>query len=213
MSKRNALMEWMDQIKKLAKSKDYVCLKVVDQIFDHLYFINPRVLKRHKEFFDDICKRYHKDSPLDFISHRAAGESFYERKNGNGIQHDIAKKLARQHTAATKAACKGMEDWKSCGISQFGMDILSKFVEGSLERSETAQQDIAWQWFEVIDFMWERPELINPDAIDEYMIERINWVCKKWRKKNPLENGIRDKFGKFWKDEDGKWKAERRKRF
>jgi hypothetical protein len=204
-------MEWLDQIKKLAKSKDYVCLAVIDQIFDYLYYIRPSVLTKHKDFFDDICERYHKDNPLDFIRRREDKESFFEKKNGVPIERRIKEKLTRQ-TKRKMVGCVGIEDWKSCALSKFGIDIFSDFVDGSLTRSEVALRDIEWQWFEVVDFMWERPELINPDAIDEYTAERINMVCRKRRKNNPLENGIREKFGKFWKGSDGKWYRERRVR-
>jgi len=92
-------------------------------------------------------------------------------------------------------------------------DLISKYAIDSIKRCERGNELIAWQWFEVIDFMFERPELINPAFIDQYIRDRIFETCRNHRKNNPLTNGMVKRFGKFWKDEDGKWRRERRRRF
>jgi hypothetical protein len=90
---------------------------------------------------------------------------------------------------------------------------FSVYVDQSIKRIEKQKEAVTWQIFEIIDFIYERPELINPEFIGEYMRDRIQEVCAEHRKNNPLMNGFSKKLGKFWKDEDGKWQPERRKRF
>lgn len=206
-------MEWLEQTKKLSKSTDYIVLNTVDSIFDVLWYIDHSVLNNHKELLDDICARYHKPNPLDFDHDREKSEQFFKKKNGYTIQSEISKRIKRQYKGKAPTACFGNADWRSCVLSRFGIEMLSGFVDSSLLRCEAIQKDSTWAWFEVIDFMFERPELINPDSIDEYVTERIYYVCDKYRKNNPLKNGLRAKFGKFWKDENGKWQTERRKRY
>ena len=82
-----------------------------------------------------------------------------------------------------------------------------------IKRFQKAQEVLKWQWWEVIDFMWERPELVNPALLDDYSKKKINEVCADGQKKNPLKNGMMAKFGKFWKDEKGEWHPEKRHRF
>ena len=212
MAKRNALMEWLDQTKKLAKAQDYAALDLVDRIFDILFYLNPAVLKRHREFIDDVCRRYHKPNPLNHVGSRSQMERAYREKNGTPIQKVLADRLYRQHGKKKLAGCAGQMDWKSCTVSRFGIDLLSKIVDSDLSRAETGQKDILWQWFEIIDFMFERPELVNPEIIDDYVTERIATVCRKHRKNNPLADGMRARFGKFWKSPDGRWRRERRHR-
>lgn len=91
--------------------------------------------------------------------------------------------------------------------------LIAGYVLDSIKRCEKGNELISWQWFEVIDFMFERPELINPALIDQYIRDRIFETCRNHRKNNPLTNGAVKRFGKFWKDENGKWRKERRRRF
>lgn len=204
MTRKNSLMEWLDQTKKLAKSKDMVSLDVVDDVIDVLHFLDAKMLIRHKEFFDDICIRYHKDNPLDIV--KIEPDMVFKEERGTSFRAWRKKNL-------TLKSCLGAKGVSKCPLSDTIVKCLNQFAEGSIMRSETAQKDILWQWFEVIDFMYERPELINPDAIDEYVTDRIFYVCKKHKKNNPLANGMRAKFGKYWKDPSGRWRKERRQRF
>lgn len=212
MTKRNSLMEWLDQTKKLAKSKDYVCLDTIDSVFDVLPFISHAVLIKHKNLIDDICSRYHKPNPLHYDNNWQKKEQYFNAKNGIDFQEQVRKKLRKQFLGHHNKLCFGIRDWKSCGLAKLGMDLLSKYVDSSLNRCEMVQRDVFTQWFEIIDFMFERPELINPNAIDDYVAERINFVCKTLRKNNPLTNGVRFRFGKYWKDDRGHWHKERRRR-
>jgi len=91
--------------------------------------------------------------------------------------------------------------------------LLTSYILDSIKRCYRGDELISWQWFEVIDFMFERPELINPSLIDQYIRDRIFEVCRNHKKNNPLTNGVVKRFGKFWKDENGKWRKERRRRF
>jgi len=205
-------MEWLDQTKKLSKSADYITLDAVDSVFDVLWYIDHSVLLKHKKILNEICARYHKPNPLHYHS-REKVERLYKKKNGHAIQADIMLRLKRQFQGELLKTCFGTKDWKSCTVSRFGIAHLSGYVDSSLRRCEMVQKDANWAWFEVIDYMWERPEQINPDSIDEYVIERVNYICETARKNNPLKNGVQDKFGKEWKDDDGHWQKERRKRF
>ena len=196
MSRRNALLEWLEQTKKLSKSKDYACLDLIDKIFEISSFIDRKILIRHREIFDDVCERYHKPNPADFINRRKVDRN----------------KMVEKICAPPKN-CPVREYPRKCPLTREGIILLNKFIESCILQAETAAKDILWQWFEIIDFMFERPELINPSMIDGYVEEKINKVCKIHRKNNPLSNGMRTKFGKFWKDDNGAWKEERRKRF
>lgn len=213
MTRRNALMEWMDQIRKLGKSKDYILLDTIDSIFDVLWAVDFKVLSKYKEVLDDVCERYHKPNPLDYDHGRVKSEKYYLQKNGEPIQVSVSRKLKKQFKGKPPEQCFGNRDWRSCGLAQFGIGLLSKYVDENLERCTRIQKDVLLQWAEVIDFMWERPELINPAAVDEYVKERINYVCRKMRKNNPLLNGIKEKFGKEYFGDDNKWHRERRMRF
>lgn len=90
---------------------------------------------------------------------------------------------------------------------------ISKFARNTIKRCEVLQEDVEFQWFEIIDFLFEQPHLVNPHSIDEYTANMINFVCRKNKKNNPLKSDIRNKFGKMYRGEDGAWHKERRKRF
>jgi len=91
---------------------------------------------------------------------------------------------------------------------------LSEFIQGSINRCWAGINMIQIQWFEIIDFMYERPELVNPNVVqDEYIIERINEACKNNKKLNPFKNGTAKRFGKNWRDKNGIWQSEKRRRF
>lgn len=91
--------------------------------------------------------------------------------------------------------------------------VLGEFVQGSINRCWEGIEMVKIQWFEVIDFMYERPELVNPANLDEYITDKIYEVCRNNKKLNPLDNGMRKRFGKFYRDNGGRWKHERRRRF
>ena len=92
-------------------------------------------------------------------------------------------------------------------------DVVTQLLVVEMERYEKARQILLWQWFEVVDFIFERPELIDPVALDPYVESCIAAACKEHKKNNPLANGMRGKLGKFWKDSKGSWRKERRHRF
>lgn len=171
MSRRNSLMEWLDQTKKLSKLVDYMALDLIDSVISVLKVIDKKTIRKHKAFFDYYCNLYHKPNPVKLIT-----------DNGNDC------KIVR------KALC----------------DFLTK----SIMRTERQRDSIVWQWFEVIDFMYERPELVDPSVIqDSYVKQQIDSVCDLHRKNNPFKNGILSRLGKFWKDSKGRWRIERRERF
>ena len=92
--------------------------------------------------------------------------------------------------------------------------LFSVYVVESIKRIEDMQKAVEVQWFEVIDFIYERPELVDPRILsDEYIKSHIKQVCADKKKNNPLENGVSVKLGRYWKDERGRWCIERRKRF
>lgn len=206
MTRRSSLMEWLDQTRKLAKSKDMISLDMVDGVLKILHLLDKKMIIRHEEFFDDICGRYHKANPIEILRNGDEVEDIFKEKHGG----KSFKKWRKEHLVAKE--CLGRSKIDRCPLSDEIVKELNEFVESAILMVETAQKDILWQWFEVIDFMFERPELINPNLIDEYVTDRIFWVCKKHKKNNPLANGMRARFGKYWKDDKGRWHKERRVR-
>lgn len=92
--------------------------------------------------------------------------------------------------------------------------MFAVYITESIERIKDMQKEIGLQWFEIIDFIYERPELVDPSILnDEYIRSKINEVCENKKKNNPFESKMTSRLGKYWKDKDGKWKFERRKRF
>lgn len=99
-------------------------------------------------------------------------------------------------------------------VSKKFKKALSLFICESIKRLKIIQDAMEIQWFEIIDFIYERPELVDPAILnDEYVKSHIKEVCKNRRKNNPFEDGISSRIGKYWKDSRGRWKPERRKRF
>lgn len=208
MAKRNALLEWLDQTKKLAKSRDYAMLNLIDNIFEVIWYIDRKIILRHHESFDDVCNRYHKPNPVDVARDRRITQNSY-----SGIKKPPKDRRQSFDGICPPKGCPVHQNPKKCFLTKSGISLLNKFMESAIVRVEESQKEILWQWFEIIDFMFERPELINPKAIDEYVEERINYVCSTHRKNNPLKHSIRDKFGKSWMDDMGHWQHERRRRF
>jgi len=100
------------------------------------------------------------------------------------------------------------------GLSNVCKKQLSIYVAESVERLEVMRKAVDVQWFEIIDFIYDRPELVDPSILrDEYVREQIGDVCANKKKNNPFENGMVSRLGKSWKDKNGKWRPERRKRF
>jgi len=101
----------------------------------------------------------------------------------------------------------------SCRTDGSFKNLHTKYVQESIDRCWQGLDMVQIQWFEIIDFMFERPQLVNPNAIDEYIANRITDVCRNNKKLNPLKNGTAKRFGKMWRGSDGKWRKERRRRF
>ena len=189
MTQRNALMEWLEQTKKMSKMVDYICSEAIDWIVNVLWLTDGKIIRRHKGFFDYYCAKYHKPHPLELMRDPTAIEKIFMERYGKLIP------------AMRCVGCR------------FGKKTLTDFVESSILRCKFGIKDVTWQWYEIIDFMYERPELVNPAVIDEYIEGKIYEVCGTHKKNNPLKNGMKEKFGKFFKGEDGKWHHERRRRF
>ena len=196
-------MEWLEQTKRISKEEDYMGLAIIDEVTKNLYAICPELLSRHRKFFNDLCDYYHKDNPVDIYRKNNQSKRFKEGHDGESF-HEWQASFCRQPKGYPKGGCRAFK---------FFRKTLTEQLEIQIERFEKAQEVIRWQWWEVIDFIWERPELVNISIIDDYVREQIDNVCEGGIKKNPLKNGISKRFGKFWKDESGKWHTERRKRF
>jgi hypothetical protein len=207
--KKNALTEWLAQTKKLSKAKDYICLEVVDNVMEVLWFLDKKMVLRRRKFFDRLCEQYHKPNPINLLKKPNELEKIFQEKHDGMTRQEYFKKILHDNPPP----CIARKDWISCGMSKFGIKLLSWMTEASIGRCESSLKDLDWQWFEIIDFMYERPELINPALIDEYIESRINEVCENHKKNNPLSNGLRKRFGKYWKDEKGNWHKEKRVRF
>lgn len=190
----------MEQTKRLSKAEDYMGLEIVDTVIDYLWLLERNFLRRYKYIFDDLCDRYHKDNPIKLFNKRGIEAQF----------HQDYKKSKQQWFRDT---CHLLWENHNCRLLKYLRSVITEQLEIQLKRYEKASEVLLWQWFEVIDFMYERPELINPNLLDEYIEDTVNRVCKIHRKNNPFSNGMQKRFGKYWKDKKGRWRKERRKRF
>jgi hypothetical protein len=206
MTRRSSLMEWLDQTKKLSKAVDYAAMDMIDRLLDVIWFVDRKLLLKNDDFFTKLCEKYHKPNPIEVIKSSTAVEKIFREKFNKNIQ-DF-------YTSLTKGKnCLGAKDWTKCPVVPWRKKMFSAYVEADIARMRALQKEILWQWFEVIDFMYERPELINPAAVDEYIESEITDVCAEHKKNNPLINGTRKRFGKYWKDDKGAWHLEKRNRF
>jgi len=202
MAKKTSLMEWLDQTRKLSKEEDYMGLAIVDTLMDYVWLVDQSSFAKHKKEVSRLCEQYHKPNPFEFFGNRKKIEAEFRRQN-NG----------KTYSAWFRARCRlKAEHVGDCGVLRFLKGVVTEQILLQLDRYERARLVLLFQWFEVIDFMFERPELVDPDAIDGYVGETIYRVCRDNRKNNPLSNGVKKRFGKFWKDKDGKWHKERRRR-
>lgn len=209
MSRKTSLMEWLEQTKRMSKMVDYLTMDTIDSVLKHMWFIEPRVLKKHQKLITKICLQYHKPNPIELIKNKEAVSEHFKSLYGmdfeGWVHYNVKNKNCTVYT--TKVL-------KKCPVSKLGVKTFSDFVDSSLSRCASGRKNVLWQWFEVIDFMYERPELIDEKLVDPYIEEKITEVCAGHRKNNPLTNGHRKKFGKQWFDkEEGKWKIEKRRRF
>ncbi len=203
-------MEWLEQTKKLSKSVDYITMQTIDYFLEYLWLLDVKVLAKHKKILTKMSILYHKPNPLDIVkNNKRKIEHFIKQHNGLCPQEWLKKIISVYHDKN----CKVFKNYKDCRIFQLFKKTISYWADGSLSRCEQAYRDITWQWFEVIDFMYERPELINPSLVDEYIEGKINEVCSENNKNNPLSDGHRKRFGKYWKNEKGEWHKEKRIRF
>jgi hypothetical protein len=203
MANRTALMEWLEQTKRVSKTVDYFGLDIIDNAMNHLHLLCPELFRRHRKFFNDLCDYYHKDNPLDFLNPSRSLAKFNEKHDDKSI-HEWQASFCRKPTGYPKGGCKAFKLFRRGMTEQLDIQI---------DRFKKAQEMVRIQWWEVIDFMWERPELVNPAMLDDYIRKKVYDVCDGGQKKNPLKNGMMSKFGKMWMGDDHKWHVERRKRF
>ena len=202
MSQRNSLMEWLEQTKRLTKEEDYMGLDIIDNIFDYLWLLDPAFVRRHKKMYQWLCAYYHKDNPIDFLTAYKIRQVF--KREHEGMEIDEYEKKEMGMTAPMRKS----------KIYWYLKETIERQIDIQISRYYKARDSIINQWCEIIDYMWERHELINPHlAIDGYLIETINKVCRIRRKKNPLANGVRKLFGKYWRDKDGNLHKEKRVRY
>ena len=203
MSQHNSLMEWLSQTKRLTKEEDYMGLEIIDNVMENIDIVCPELIRRNRKFFNELCGEYHKPNPVSLLTDGNMAKEFKQKHVGQSF-HLWQASFCRSPKNYPKGGCRAFKMFRKA---------VSEQIENQIERFKKAQKVLTWQWFEVIDFMYERPELVNPSLLDEYITKTINRVCKENKKNNPLVNGMVSKFGKFWKDEEGKWKPERRRRF
>ncbi len=87
---------------------------------------------------------------------------------------------------------------------------INMLIAGSLKRCEEKEIELIWQYHEIVDFMYEYPNMVDPRMIDARTRGMINYVCNRHRKNNPFKDGTHKLFGKYWRDEKGKLIRERR---
>lgn len=209
MAGKTSLMEWLEQTKRISKMVDYITLDTLDAVLKNMWVIEPRILKKHQKLINALCEQYHKPNPIELIKDKDAISEHF--KLVHGVNFDT---WSEKHIKNKKCTVYVTKTLKKCPVSSLGVKTFSDFVDGSLFRCEKGRKDVLWQWFEVIDFMYERPELIDPKLIDPYIEQKILEVCAGHRKNNPLVNGHRRRFGKmWWCKPEKKWKQEKRNRF
>lgn len=178
-------------------------LEIVDAVMESIHIVCPELIRRHRKFFNDLCDSYHKPNPVHMLSDKHFAIHFKSNNSGKTF-HQWQASFCSNPKSYTRGGCRMFKMMRKA---------ITEQLELQIERYKKAQKVLTWQWFEVIDFMYERPELVNPAMLDEYIQKKINDVCETNKKNNPLSNGMMSRFGKFWKDGDGKWRTERRKRF
>lgn len=203
MAQHNSLSEWISQTKRIQKEEDYMGLEIVDTVMENFHLVCPELIRRHRKFFNELCTEYHKPNPVNLLADKNLLRKFKESHGGKTL-HQWQASYCRRPAGYPKGGCRAFKLFRKA---------ISEQVEIQIERFKKAQKVLTWQWFEVIDFMFERPELVNPALLDEYVVKIINEVCDDNRKNNPLKNGLMTRFGKFYRDSDGKWQTERRRRF
>ena len=203
MANKTALMEWLEQTKRLSKEEDYMGLEIIDTVMQNIHVLCPELIRRNRKFFNDLCEEYHKPNPVALLSNGNFHHTFKTSHEGKSF-HQWQASFCRRPSGYPKGGCRAFKMLRKAITDQ---------IEIQIERYKKAQKVIEWQWFEVIDFMFERPELVNPAMIDEYIVKKINSTCAQNKKNNPLKNGTYNRLGKSWKDAAGKWHPERRRRF
>ena len=105
----------------------------------------------------------------------------------------------------------------SCKDRNGVIRVFRKFVQSSIVRCEKGLHASSILFCEIIDLLWERPELCSPPLIesDSYLQMRIAEACDEFNKRNPLtDKDQRARLGRKWLDEGTEtWQAERRRRF
>lgn len=209
MAAKTSLMEWLEQTKRISKMVDYITLDVFDSVLKSLWFIELKVLVKHKKLINELCEQYHKPNPIELIKSSSAVAEHFKMVHKISLNDWIDKNVKDKRCVVSITKNLG-----KCPVIRLSKHSFSDFIDGSLYRCERGRKDVMWQWWEVIDFMYERPELIDPKLIDPYIEQKINEVCSGHRKNNPLTNGHRKKFGKMWWNKiEKKWKPEKRNRF
>jgi len=157
-----------------------------------------------------MAKKYHKGNknPVYYLTHSNEALKLFKKKHKNLKIQEYLKQIA-----GTKSGrCELKNSYHKCQIYSFMKNKYSSFADKCLQIFEKKLEAIRWQWLEVVDIMFEKPHLVNINGIDEYVIECIYNVCEEYNKENPFEEGISEKFGKYWKDKNGEWHPERRNR-
>lgn len=202
MANKTSLMEWLEQTKRLSKEEDYMALEIIDTVMEHIHAVCPELIRKHRKFFNKLCDEYHKPNPVVYLKK-------------NHLMKEFKKKHGVSFNQWQASFCRIPKGYPStgCRAFKFFRKAMTEQLEIQIERSLASIKVMEWQWFEIIDFMYERPELVNPALIDPYITTKITEVCAEHKKNNPLLNGMRLRFGKFWKDAKGKWIPERRRHF
>jgi hypothetical protein len=195
-------MEWLEQTKRISKEEDYMGLDIIDTVMENIWLVSPELIRRNRKFFNDLCDEYHKPNPVSFLGDKKLMKHFRAEHDGKSF-HQWQSELCCRSDSYPKGGCRCFKLMRKSITDQ---------MEIQIERYKQAEKVITWQWFEIIDYLWEKPQLVNPALLDEYITKKINSVCDTHKKSNPLTNGMIARFGKFWRDRSGKWHSERRSR-
>lgn len=209
MTQRNALMELIEQSRRLAKQSDMLVLNKIDYLFKYIWLIEPKKLKDYRHLLEPIIEYYHKPNIFEIIKSKAGIEEYFKKHYSGETIQDYINQIINSKTEY----CVAKTDYTQCKLCQFLRECLMDVFEACLNNYKKEKESLDILVCEIVDFMHERPELVNLNLIDDYIRSLVDEVCTRKNKINPLNSDLVMRFGKYWKDKQGNWHEEKRKRF
>jgi len=208
MTQRNALMELIEQGRRLSKHFDMMVLNKIDYVFRYLWILDVKKIREYKDIIQPIITYYHKPDLFEIIKNKKNLDGFIRRTNHDKDIQSLVSDIVERNSDT----CIAREDYGQCTLCTHLSNAITDIFEGCLNRYKKDKEALDLLLCEIVDFMHERPELVNINLIDDYVRMLIDEVCTRKNKINPLATDLVDRFGKFWRDDQGNWHEEKRKR-